>query len=42
MSRRRDFLKTVLSGVTFQCGTQQRSSFYYRHAAERIRAFGVQ
>jgi predicted dehydrogenase len=25
------------SGVAFQCGTQQRSSFYYRHAVELVR-----
>jgi predicted dehydrogenase len=25
------------AGVTFQCGTQQRSSFYYRHAVELVR-----
>jgi len=24
-------------GVSFQCGTQQRSSFYYRHAVELVR-----
>jgi hypothetical protein len=25
------------AGVAFQCGTQQRSSFYYRHAVELVR-----